>query len=77
MSSVAAFLNFFFWGSGYIYAGRRRSFGALLFVGFLLVHAYWLTVGFVQIWTSLLGALAIVGHLVISLGLAYDVYSES
>jgi hypothetical protein len=77
MSLFAAFLNAFFWGSGYLYAGRRRVFGVLLFVGFLLVHAYWFTVGFTLIWTSLLGALAILGHLVISLGLAYDVYSES
>ena len=51
-------------------------FGGLLLSGFLLVHSYWLTVGFVHIWTNVYGALAILGHLVISLALAYDVYSD-
>ncbi len=37
---VAAVLNFFVWGLGYLYMGRRRKFGVLLVLGDVLPILY-------------------------------------
>ena len=73
--TIAAVLNFLVWGLGYLYVGERTRLGALLLAGYLPIHAYW--VGVVGISAALAGPdtwLVVVGHLLLSVGLAYDAY---
>lgn len=73
---VAAILNFVIWGSGYLYKRERSTLGWLLLLGYVLVHWYWLSIGIITAWTTMPGIIAVIGHLLISAGLAYDVYRE-
>lgn len=73
----AAFLNFIIWGSGYLYKKKRTSFGWWLLAGYVLIHWYWVSIGIVKAWSSMPGVLAGLGHLALSIGLAYDVYKDS
>ncbi|HDZ54098.1 MAG TPA: hypothetical protein ENI19_00330 [Candidatus Nealsonbacteria bacterium] len=69
---LSVLLNFLIWGSGYIYKGERAVFGWLLILGYILVHWYALFVlGFEAI--SYPYSVVLLGHIIISMGLAYDV----
>lgn len=72
---LAAGLNFVIWGAGYLYQRERTMMGGLLLAGYLLIHWYWLTE--VGVGPALTGGstLVFVGHLLLSTGFAYDVYT--
>lgn len=73
----AAFLNFLVWGSGYLYLGDRTVMGWFLLAGYLLIHWFWIfEFGVVPALSSADTLVVFVGHLLISAGLAYDVYSK-
>lgn len=73
---LAAVLNVLVWGAGYLYLGERTVTGGLLLAGYLLIHWYWIVVvGLVPALSSVETLVVFVGHLLISAGLAYDVYA--
>ncbi|MFQ6020649.1 MAG: hypothetical protein ACE5J4_01350 [Candidatus Aenigmatarchaeota archaeon] len=74
--TIAAILNFIVWGSGYLYIGKRKVFAWSLLIAYILVHWYWFTIGFGQVWTTIPGFASFIGHVIMSIGLAYDVYKE-
>ncbi len=70
---VTAVLNFFTWGLGYLYSGRKTYYGVVWLIILVLLHipvytegiGYFLgSPGFYRFW----------GHLLISALLAYDGY---
>lgn len=69
----AAFLNFIIWGSGYLCVKKRTALGWWLLAGYILIHWYWFSIGIATAWTTIPGSLAGLGHLAVSIGLAYDV----
>lgn len=66
---VASILNFFFWGTGYIYCGKKHIFGYLVFVAFLFVH---LPLFYSLKRTEPPDIFTFVGHLVLSAAFAFD-----
>lgn len=73
---LAAGLNFVIWGAGYLYLGKRSVMGLLLLAGYLLIHWYWLVeVGVASALTGVPTLIVFVGHLLLSAGFAYDVYT--
>jgi len=73
---IAALLNLFFWGVGYIYLGKRKGIGAGLFLAELIEHMPILFLG--MPWFIVLpGILYPLGHILISVMLAVDVYEEA
>jgi hypothetical protein len=68
-------LNFFLWGSGYIYNGTRTIFGIGLIIVEILEHAPLFIFGLNQR-LSLPLILYPLSHLLTSLLLAYDAYIE-
>lgn len=74
---LAAGLNFAIWGAGYLYRRERPVTGGLLLVGYLLIHWYWLIE--VGVGPALTGVstLVFVGHLLLSAGFGYDVYTTT
>ena len=71
---LAGLLNFFIWGAGYLYVGKKQSFGYGLILVAVLEHSPLLILG--------LGIVAtypyyfyLAGHLVLSSILAYDAYN--
>lgn len=74
--ALAAGLNFLIWGSGYLYRRERTTMGALLLAGYLLIHWYWIVeVGVVSALTDVSSLVVFAGHLLLSIGFAYDVYT--
>lgn len=74
---LAAVLNILIWGSGYLYLGDRTVMGGSLLGGYLLIHWFWIVeFGVVPALTSVDTLIVFAGHLLISAGLAYDVYRE-
>lgn len=71
---TAAIINFFFWGLGYVYFGKRIIFGHLVFLGFFFVH---LPLFYGADWLEIPGIFTLMGHLVISLAFALDVMELS
>lgn len=71
---LAAGLNFVIWGAGYLYQRDQTVFSGLLLAGYILMHWYWIIqVGAIAMLTG--GSkLVFIGHLLLSTGLAYDVY---
>lgn len=67
---TAAVINFFFWGLGYVYFGKRIIFGHLAFLGFFFVH---LPLFYGVNWLETPGIFTLMGHLAISLAFALDV----
>ena len=67
---TAAVINFFFWGLGYVYLGKRIIFGHLVFLGFLFIH---LPLFYGVNWLEIPGVFILVGHLVISFAFAFDI----
>lgn len=71
---LAATLNFFIWGAGYLYSGERTIMGGLLLAGYVPIHWYWFgTVGVAAAFTGA-SVIVFIGHGLLSLALAYDVY---
>lgn len=66
---TASILNFFFWGLGYIYCGKKHLFGYLVFTAFFFVH---LPLIYGQNWAELPGIFTSVGHILLSTAFAVD-----
>ncbi|MBI2583182.1 MAG: hypothetical protein HYW25_00815 [Candidatus Aenigmarchaeota archaeon] len=71
---IAAILNFFVWGLGYVYNGKRIVFGILLVAGSISMAALSLTVP--QEAVNQVSTLLLMPSLVISLAFAYDALLE-
>lgn len=67
---TASILNFFFWGLGYLYCGKKHLFGYLVFIAFLFVH---LPLFYGQNWTEYPGFFTSMGHIILSMAFAVDV----
>jgi hypothetical protein len=73
---IPALLNFFIWGGGYIYNGKRKTFGAGLIAVAILEHSPLLVLG-LNFVLSYPYYLYLLGHLLISTLFAYDAYNEA
>lgn len=74
---VAAILNFVVWGAGYLYLRERSVLGWFLLAGYLLIHWFWVVeFGVVPVLTSVDTLVVFAGHVLLSAGLAADVYTE-
>jgi hypothetical protein len=71
---AAAFLNFFMWGSGYLYAGRRLFLGGALS---LFIFVVLLAGEIVTQDPARALALTFVAWLLLSAALAHDAYTEA
>ena len=72
---LAAVLNFFFWGIGYLYIGKRRVLGIGLLLVEIFWHIPWLILGF----TGIFGfpyIFSSIAMTILSIVIAYDAYSE-
>ena len=69
---VAALLNLVFWGAGYVYLGKKKTLGTGLLIGALLLHLPLLYTG-LEMYLTVPGIYHLIGHLVLSFTLAYDV----
>ncbi len=69
---VAAVLNVFFWGAGYVYLGRKKTLGGGLMLVMLLLHLP-LLYGGLEWYLKTPGLYELIGHAVLSFTLAYDV----
>lgn len=67
---TAAIINFFFWGLGYVYCGKRTVFGRLVFAGFVFVH---LPLFYGINWLEIPGIFSLIGHTILSFAFAVDV----
>ncbi|MBC7218622.1 MAG: hypothetical protein H5T49_00590 [Hadesarchaea archaeon] len=71
---LAAFLNFFIWGAGFVYAGRRLFLGVSLLLFTMIIS---LSAGLAQYDFYQAAALALAAWLLISLALAREAYFEA
>ncbi len=75
---LAAVLNFFFFGAGTLYVGRRMGVGLLATVGGMILQVAEISVSplgsnaIPTVWPFLLG-----GIVILKLGLAFDAYTEA
>ncbi|MEA1937121.1 MAG: hypothetical protein U9N04_03345 [Patescibacteria group bacterium] len=67
---TAALINFFFWGLGYVYCGKRTVFGRFVFAGFIFVH---LPLFYEMNWLEIPGIFTFIGHTLLSIAFAIDV----
>ena len=67
---TAAIINFFLWGLGYVYCGKRTAFGRLVFAGLVFVH---LPLLFGANWLEIPGIFTFIGHTILSIAFAVDV----
>lgn len=67
---TAAIINFFLWGLGYVYCGKRIVFGRLVFAGFIFVH---LPLFYRANWLEIPGIFSFIGHTILSIAFAVDV----
>ena len=82
---IAAALNFFVWGLGYLYSGKRTVLGIGFLAAYIIFSAFTLTViqlpPFPEVpyenLYAMTGILSILYQLMISMTLAYDVYRET
>ncbi len=72
---IAALLNFFIWGSGYLYIGNNPVFGYGLILVAIFEHSPVLITGIGLIFTYPF-YIYVVGHLILSIILAYDAYNS-
>lgn len=75
-AALAAFLNFFFLGAGYLYNGKRKGLGTLLTIGVVFIR-----LGEIPIFASGLNrtywVLLFAGLVCVQAGLAMDAYREA
>ena len=73
---VAAILNIFIWGLGYLYNGKRKVLGVGLIVVEIIWHIPWLLLGVVAVFgfPYIYSSIAMI---VLSIVLAYDAYKET
>jgi hypothetical protein len=71
---VAAILNFYIWGLGYLYIGKRRGFGILLLLGFAFPVLDLLYPPESLPPLTGIRLVSIAGYLILSLAFAYDAY---
>ena len=71
---LVALINFFIWGGGYLYLGKKRILGYGLLIVAILEHSPLLILG-LGIITTYPYYFYLAGHLVLSTILAYDAYS--
>jgi hypothetical protein len=73
---LAGLINFFFWGGGYIYLGKRTTFGYGLLLVEILEHSPLIVFG-LGIITQYPYYLYVAGHLLLSTLFAWDAYNMS
>lgn len=73
---ASALLNFILWGTGYIYNGSRIVFGILMLISMIILHSPLFYLG-IRWYFAFPGLLIILGHVIISLALAYDAYNDT
>jgi hypothetical protein len=73
-ASRAFWLNFVFWGVGYLYLKRKKTFGLLLIIGIPLYYLGWLVSYFLGWETEMLGALT---SILYGFAFGYDAYQEA
>jgi hypothetical protein len=71
---LAGLFNFLTWGGGYLYVGKKKTFGYGLILVAILEHSPLMILG-LGIITTYPYFLYLAGHLVLSTLLAYDSYS--
>jgi len=72
---IAAVLNFFVFGLGYLYLNKKKFFGVLLLIGYVAISiVYNLTPGRLGSYLYVDGIGLGIGFIVIGLALAYDAY---
>jgi hypothetical protein len=71
---LVGLINFFIWGGGYLYIGKKKTFGYGLLIVAILEHSPLLILG-ISVVTMFPYYLYLAGHLVLSIILAYDAYS--
>lgn len=72
---IAAILNFFIWGLGYLYLGKRINFGIMLIIGEILSVAFMPrldTFTAIKLFLSQLPA-----FILVSVAFAYDAYKAA
>lgn len=69
---LAALLNFFIWGLGYLYLGKRKNFGVLLIIGVILLTIIVPPANINQQLINLLYSLP--GGTIVSIAFVYDAY---
>ncbi len=74
--AVSAFLNFILWGIGYIYNGKRLVLGISLLLAMIIMHATVFYLG-LHFYLTMPGLMIILSHLILSLALAYDAYTDA
>lgn len=74
--AVSGLLNFLLWGIGYIYNGKRLVLGISLLLAMIIMHSTIFYLG-LAFYMSMPGLMTILSHLIISLALAYDAYSDA
>ncbi|MBI4895671.1 MAG: hypothetical protein HY831_04220 [Candidatus Aenigmarchaeota archaeon] len=74
--AVSAILNFILWGIGYIYNGKRLILGISLLLAMIIMHSTVFYLGF-HFYLTTAGLMILLSHLIISLALAYDAYSDA
>lgn len=65
---IGALLNFFIWGLGYLYTGKRKVFGWMLLAVSIL--------GFIYAFTAPWTLVGILESIILSIAFAYDAYKE-
>jgi hypothetical protein len=66
---LAAILNFFVWGLGYLYLGKRTNFGIILVIGEIIAAA--------AVFTEAFGGINSLGLFVIGIAFAVDAHNEA
>jgi hypothetical protein len=74
---LPAVLNATFWGFGYFYTGRRRTFGMMLMTSELLALAWLYLNPSPRVWRTLRDPLVVFSAVMFFLALAYDAYRDA
>ena len=71
--TIAAILNFFLSGAGYLYLGKKRAFGSLVLLGSIAAWIHYYLAPPPQNWYDF--SILDVGYFIFGVGFAYDAYT--
>lgn len=74
---VAAVLNVTFWGFGYFYTGKRRTFGLMMMTSEIIVLIWLYLNPSPKVWTALMDPILIFAAVTFFLALAFDGYVDA